>query len=373
MDETAVTSIQESLNSQQRTGVVYLHGARSLRTITVKTTATILPTPIHRVHGWLVSLTLHGLLLSAVLPLFRFAPLSTPSEPFHWDVTLVQSTHLDDKPIQAAGAREQRAATSTKPVLVPAEVNNPFQTASSSAARLMPSSAIAEAAVVTEPQRKSPSPVASPAEAASIAQETAPAQHIVTEEPTPPISASENQPVHALRANDPSIQQPEPNIASTIQERPVPTTVARNSNTTIPASDFAQPAPLAADLATMPTQPRDTSPIQSSPASSEASGQPSASRADYSWLQRAVSHRLEELKRSSRPSLDNSSRLKVLVKAVVSSTGELMEAEVITSSGLDRIDQEAMTLVQRAFPLPLDHTLDRQQIVMRIPITYSRD
>ena len=50
-----------------------------------------------------------------------------------------------------------------------------------------------------------------------------------------------------------------------------------------------------------------------------------------------------------------------------------MEAEVVKSSGLDRIDQEAMTLVQRAFPMLLDHALDRQQIVMRIPITYSRD
>jgi protein TonB len=96
-------------------------------------------------------------------------------------------------------------------------------------------------------------------------------------------------------------------------------------------------------------------------------------QADYSWLQRTVSRRLEELKRSSRPSLDDSSKLKVLVKAVVSSTGELMEAEVVKSSGLDRIDQEAMRLVQRAFPMLLDHTLDRQQVVMRIPITYSRD
>jgi protein TonB len=86
-----------------------------------------------------------------------------------------------------------------------------------------------------------------------------------------------------------------------------------------------------------------------------------------------VFRRLEELKRSSQPSLDDSSKLKVLVKAVVSSTGELMEAEVVKSSGLERIDQEAMTLVQRAFPMALDHALDRQQIVMRIPITYSRD
>jgi outer membrane biosynthesis protein TonB len=50
-----------------------------------------------------------------------------------------------------------------------------------------------------------------------------------------------------------------------------------------------------------------------------------------------------------------------------------MEAEVVKSSGLARIDQEAMTLVQRAFPITLDESLDRPQIVMRIPITYSRE
>jgi protein TonB len=82
---------------------------------------------------------------------------------------------------------------------------------------------------------------------------------------------------------------------------------------------------------------------------------------------------LEELKRSSPPSLEDSSRLKVLVRAVISGTGDLMEAEVVKSSGLERIDREAMKLVQRAFPMLLDHALDRPQIVMRIPITYSRD
>jgi periplasmic protein TonB len=62
-----------------------------------------------------------------------------------------------------------------------------------------------------------------------------------------------------------------------------------------------------------------------------------------------------------------------LVKAVVSSTGELMEAEIVKSSGHHGIDREAMTLVQRAFPMLLDHDLDRPQVVMRIPVTFSRD
>lgn len=96
-------------------------------------------------------------------------------------------------------------------------------------------------------------------------------------------------------------------------------------------------------------------------------------RPDYGWLQQAIFQRLEELKRSSRPSLDDSRPLKVLVKAVVSREGILLDSAVVKSSGLDRIDQEAMALVQRAFPMQLDRPLDRQQVAMRIPITYSRE
>jgi protein TonB len=82
---------------------------------------------------------------------------------------------------------------------------------------------------------------------------------------------------------------------------------------------------------------------------------------------------LEELKRSSSPFLDRSHPFKVMVKAVVSRDGTLLDSSVLKSSGLDRIDEEAMALVQRAFPMQFDRTLDRQQIVMRIPITYSRE
>lgn len=95
-------------------------------------------------------------------------------------------------------------------------------------------------------------------------------------------------------------------------------------------------------------------------------------RPDYGWLQQAIFYRLEELKRSSHPFLDQSRPFKVMVRVVISKEGTLLDSTVVTSSGLERIDQEAMALVQRAFPMQFDRTLDRQQIVMRIPITYSR-
>jgi protein TonB len=99
----------------------------------------------------------------------------------------------------------------------------------------------------------------------------------------------------------------------------------------------------------------------------------SSPRPDYGWLQQAIFRRLEELKRSSNPFLDHSQPFKVMVKAVVSREGNLLDSIIVKSSGLERIDQEAMALVRRAFPMQFDRTLDRQQIVMRIPITYSRE
>jgi protein TonB len=111
------------------------------------------------------------------------------------------------------------------------------------------------------------------------------------------------------------------------------------------------------------------------PVPATASDTPAVStiRPDYGWLQQAIFRRLEELKRSSRPSLDDSRPLRVTVKAVVSREGILLDSAVVKSSGLDRIDQEAMALVQRAFPMQLGRPLDRQQVAMRIPITYSRE
>ena len=122
-----------------------------------------------------------------------------------------------------------------------------------------------------------------------------------------------------------------------------------------------------------PTPPAPAASVAAVPAALEAGSTQRRARSDYGWLQHALSRRLEELKRSVRPSLAEPGHLRVMVRAVVSSTGELMEAEIVNSSGQQHIDQDAMTLVHRAFPIVLDQDLDRPQIVMRIPITFSRD
>ncbi|TKB94942.1 MAG: hypothetical protein E8D41_02600 [Nitrospira sp.] len=289
----------------------------------------------HRMEGWGFSLILHGILLSAIAVAFRQLPAPTYSEPFQWNVIFTELSQQPTPKEPDTNAAFSDETLRTAEIEALGSISSPTDVHSSPRQPKKHRAHLAKESSNMRSQLAAP-PTPSTTQTAPATEETLPG-----EQPSTHITAS---PV----SNEPSAQ-PE---APVEQEIPAPPTSAT-------------------DTAMAPTQSMDAA--SSSPTPAVVSDQPSAPQTDYSWLQRAVSRRLEELKRSSRPSLDNSSRLKVLVKAVVSSTGELMEAKVVTSSGLDRIDQEAMRLVQRAFPMLLDHTLDRQEIVMRIPIVYSRD
>lgn len=312
----------------------------------------------HRqIKGWGFSLILHGILLSAVLPIFRLLPAPIHQEPFQWNVTFVESPQQNSlvEPTSDTSSANELLQTSdaierpqVRPIGDPSspisqetsDINETIQVAKNVSSNI----ADPTPPVVAPAQAEVAPQTISTTEAAPVVQETVPEQRNRIERP------------QAMMATPPVTAEPPPAIAPSTEQEILP-----------PRTQSL------ADMAMAPVQSHE--PLQVPPISAPpiASGQPSAPQADYGWLQRAVSRRLEELKRSSQPSLENSSRLKVLVRAVVSGRGDLMEAEVVKSSGLERIDREAMTLVQRAFPMVLDQTLDRPQIVMRIPITYSRD
>ena len=305
-----------------------------------------------RMEGWGFSLILHGILLAAIVPSLSHLPAPIHSEPFRWNVTFAESPQQttsvesdSDVPLANTSFRASEAevtgsaSSQTNAPRPPKQTTNDRNHIDETSSGTRPLLATTSPTFMAQTQPEVSPQMPATTQRTPVAQETLPSEQPNQDMTTSPISSATSA-------------QP---MATIEQELP------------------SSPAPIATYAAMAPAQSMDIPSISPPPAPPAASVQSSAPQTDYSWLQRAVSRRLEDLKRSSRPSLDNSSRLKVLVKAVVSSTGELMEAEVVKSSGLDRIDQEAMTLVQRAFPMPLDHTLDRQQIVMRIPITYSRD
>lgn len=297
-----------------------------------------------QIGGWSVSLVLHLILLSVIWPTLQQLPAPVLTEPFRWNVTLVQSQqpsapvmssgeeslpHQDFRAVDAA-AQKPAPPRSARPSLNRSPNNENRMTAQPVAATRSTTVTVPPAPTQTSPK--------------------------VLEEAPPTPSITEPMPVSQdLVASAP------------VQAEPASTTLPREVKTSSPSAPtrIATPAAL--------HEPSDQLPRPPAPVPSTASSEASGPRADYSWLQRAVSRRLEELKRFSRPWLGDSTKLKVLVKAVVSNSGELVETEVVKSSGLARIDQEAVALVQRAFPVSLDEVIDRPQIVMRIPVTYSRD
>lgn len=286
-------------------------------------------------HGWFGSIALHGLLFLSLLPLFRQSLITAPQERFRWDVSLVQSAPTADKPIQTVDATRPTVSTHAKPMPTPEHTVRSNQQVAS----------YAEGTTSIVPRTEAP-PAPEPVSNTFTAAEP-------SDNPTM-MSRSDESTLSLSQTSTLPPQQTEPPIGSTIQT---------------PPSQETQAATFGGER----TAPTTIAEPSSSPATAREATVVSAARPDYGWLQQAIFHRLEELKRSARPSLDDSRPLKVLVKAVVSREGILLESAVVKSSGLDRIDQEALALVQRAFPMQLDRPLDRQQIAMRIPITYSRE
>jgi protein TonB len=285
--------------------------------------------------GWVISFALHGLLLFCFLSLFRQSLMTISQEPFHWEVALVQSRETTDESVPIVDTTSSAVAKQPDRTTTVFHTGRTIRHGIPSAERITPLTPQTGAPVTPKSTPDDSSPVTSRREAATT-------------------SIPNESPPTLTQATEPPRQQTETPIGSTTQESPLHQTAdTTSSGETIPPTEIAQPSLQSATVS-------DATVI-------------STTRPDYSWLQQAIFHRLEELKRSSRPSLDDSRPLKVTVKAVVSREGALLGSAVVKSSGLDRIDQEAMVLVQRAFPMQLDHPLDRQQIAMRIPIIYSRE
>lgn len=350
--------------------------------------------------AWLVSLVLHALLLAGLLPLFRHLPVPIPRVPFRWDVTLVSTSHIEEP------------AESTAVPEIPSEPALPTAAALQTPQPLAPTvdSPPPSTALVKERSGKADSLLAPPIQASQqqiIDSTPAPRQPIEEQAPSsviataPPQQGSTIQSVHQEPFPTPMIaaSEPPPTLSSSghssepIQTAPVasePLVPTRSEDITHAKERSTRPvqtespdvptavqatmeSPAAVSSTSVPVE-REGQPFPSS-AGNEPARLREAPRkpADFGWLQRTITRRLEELKRSSRPRLEQAGRVKVLVRAVVSEEGTLRDATIEQSSGTDQIDQEALALVQRTFPVAMERTLDRPQIVMRIPITYWRD
>jgi hypothetical protein len=78
-----------------------------------------------QIEGWGVSLILHGMLLVAILPLFRPLPAPIHPEPFRWNVAIIEST---EQPPEAEPVSHSVSASETVPLVADGELNPVYST-----------------------------------------------------------------------------------------------------------------------------------------------------------------------------------------------------------------------------------------------------
>lgn len=347
-------------------------------------------------YAWLCSLLLHVLVLCASLLCMQYLTREPFQEPFRWDVTLVNISDVstdrnlfpvDDQKAFLRGSqtrltqptqeREYNPQTDVAALgdTMPAY---PLQVAPHQAHKT-PVSKKARLSV-----RKHEVPTSSQSNVSSKPQQPekhtrieAPSRSSI-EEPSVPTNASDeaSSPVinwEVLLAPPPPISA-EANRASSAPS--VPLSDASPEHAHFPqarqATDHEPTEPVGEDPKLQQVTTQQVASLSPPPRESSSAtplAQPGAQ--DYGSLQHIFSHKLDQLKRQSRPMLNRSGKVRVLLRLVILERGDLADLTVERSSGEVGIDQEAMTLVQRAFPLPLNHALGRSQVVVRIPISYS--
>jgi protein TonB len=131
--------------------------------------------------------------------------------------------------------------------------------------------------------------------------------------------------------------------------------VRHKQPTAIPQETTSAPA-----MQTARVEPRQERRVEARP-----SGQ-----ADFGWLVESLWRRIESLKRY--PSVARARRWegKVVVEAIIRHDGEILDCHIAESSGHGVLDQDALSVLRRASPLPLKHPLGRPQITILLPITY---
>jgi len=94
-------------------------------------------------------------------------------------------------------------------------------------------------------------------------------------------------------------------------------------------------------------------------------------RPHYGWLKADLMDHIQRLKRYPQIALDNKWEGRVVVRAIITADGHLLDLHVVESSGHEALDRESLELLRRLSPVPLKHSLGAPQVTLRIPVNYG--
>ncbi len=260
--------------------------------------------------GWLMSVLLHGLGITAAL--FAMEAMEPPLPPslFEWEISMVEApTHTESQPAD--------------PVVQP-----PPPTVKPSPPVRQTKPVIAEQPLVQQE-------VIVPMETTQMVQDVVTNAEPVMEYAA--VASTESKPVISPSVVETSMDSSEQSVVE--QRAPVESIASHMEHRLVEYRQVLH---------------RDT-------------------RADYGWLRDTLWGRIEELKRYPALARTNHWEGKVVVSAVIREDGEVTGVQVAETSGRAVLDEEAIAVMKKASPLRLKHPLGQRQITILIPISYRLD
>ena len=338
--------------------------------------------------GWLVSLTLHCGALA--LALHGMSELRMREKPhvFQWDVLLATVTPAAD-PIpasvvekqalspsatspQSAPPRKETTASSVQPGIID---RAPIIRSSHPMARQTSFPARMTREITTEQTQAVETTVL---EGSEVTSHTA-RHELIANQPAERMATKQT---HAIVSDQASVVQQQVETHPTTQEiREAEFTDVHSIVPVVQASVAYEPSVVQVDtealsrkVSVVPVvearaQPRAAAVVTEIDHHRQMEARPAA-ESDFSWLAESLWSRIEDLKRY--PALARSRRWegRVVVEAVIRHDGEIVRCHIAESSGHGVLDDDALTVLRRASPLPLKHSLGREEITIFLPITY---
>ena len=305
--------------------------------------------------GWFASLLIHAVTLGAAIVLTAdFSPVPRP-RPFQWDVSLVMS------PPPESVTSDLPSPSHTSPISPSVAADN--QVAKSNVARQAYSPDDTTEGPGSKTNGTAPT---SPLQAEEV--ETADLVNRDSLPQEPAVSSTHPEP----DTQDISSSEGEPGIADDDADRtpthPASLPVLRTGPDELPSPDVDALAEIAAV-----SEPAIQEPDRLAYRPTPQFHDPIVSRtlhADYGWLANVLFAKVEQIKRYPYLAKNNRWQGNVVLQAVITEDGRVIDIKVVESSGHAMLDRDAITLLEQVSPIRLEHPLGQPQVVVQIPIGY---
>jgi len=291
--------------------------------------------------GWTLSIVIHAISLGAAIVIAaEFSTLPRP-QPFQWDVSIVTAT-------------PPNPMISDLPSISPLESTLAAHEPESESAQVADSPERGRS--VNETDRSTPSQEAKPVPSYSRPDESVMAD----------LRQSESQLTETSQHSGAAAPSHHDLSRMNVAQANLPTANSASA-------EFPPPDVEAVDSAFMASQPAFKQREQLVYRHPVRFREPVVSKvlhADYGWLAQVLFAKVQQFKRYPQVAKNNRWQGDVILQAVISDHGDVGSITVARSSGYAMLDQDAVSLLERASPVALQHPLGQRQVVVQIPIGY---